>query len=237
MTSRSRTVHSPRAPTAPAGSQVQLTLQPKFQTFTPAQFSDALRAQGFMMTQATAVNHALGQPVQIQAFSKGDMIVFLASGPAPGPQSVVFQVLNTIDLTVKKDGVATNDTIQELLNGLNITPAVTARIELTCTLALAGRLPPRAGLTSCVKPGVARGVAAAFRTEALSVTSIRWGTDFPLTHNGFQIVVEPLATNASGQYFINIMLQTDDPARFAEFVGSFTEETVRKLLDAVESKV
>jgi hypothetical protein len=58
------------------GSQVQLTLQTKFQTFTADQFHRALKGKNYLLTQGHV--NMPPQQTMVQMFSKDNLNVFIS---------------------------------------------------------------------------------------------------------------------------------------------------------------
>ena len=214
------------------GSQIQLFFQVKFPTFTPDQFSQTLKAKGFNMTPAQALSPQ-GQPIQVQVFSKGNLIVFFTANPQnPTQNQIVFQALNTVSLTsAPRSGDSPIQDITDILKGLNIVEDVISLIGFNCTTRATSTIDPTKGLTSGIKPELLEKIKKALESD-VNVTSLRLGTAHPL-QKGIQLTLEPLATDPTKQFFVNVIFQTSDMKEFDGFIRRFGEDVVRTIIEAM----
>jgi hypothetical protein len=213
------------------GSQIQVVFQVNFPTFTPDQFNQVLKEKGFLLTSSQMVNPQ-GQAVQMQMFSKGNLIVFFAPVPQnPSQFQVVFQALNTVSLAVAPSGGVLIQDIRDILKGLNIVEDVISLIAFNCTTRETVKIDPAKGLTAGIKPKLLQKIAGALGTD-LNVTSLRLGTSLPLL-KGTQIILEPLISDPTKQFYINVIFQTNDMKEFDTFIKGFGEELILSITEAI----
>jgi hypothetical protein len=172
--------------------------------------------------------------VPVQTFSKGNIAIFLLpSGPSL-PPLLVFQILNTVDLNSSSSGsFAPNEIINEMLGRLNIVPNVVALITFSCvTMMITKDRTPTEVLTSNFKQENLDAISKAVNRK-LGVQTIRLGDSFPLEKRGLQILIEPLVANPNKQYYVNILLHTDDQAEYSQFISYFGEKQIEEIVAAV----
>ena len=212
------------------GSNIQVTLQTKFQTFTPDTFQRVLKEQGFSIATAQ-LSAPTGQLSQAQTFSKGDLIVLL--GPSPNPQTpppILFQILNMIDLKLTSDGTAMIDRIKEILTRLNIVPDVIASITFNCTTTVTTSQEPTKVLSSRLRPGVLKSMSKILGFPRLQLMTMRLGTEFPLEKHSLQVLLEPLVTAPKSQYYVNVIFTSDNQKDFNDFIRRFGEVVIDKIV-------
>jgi hypothetical protein len=216
------------------GTQIQLTVQVKFQTFTPDQFTKALNDKGFTVASAMAGNAQTGAAVPVQTFSKGNVVIFLLPSAPNLPPLLVFQILNTVNLNNSLSGsAAPNEIINDMLGRLNIVPDIVALIAFSCvTTVVTKTRTPIEVLTSNFKQQNLDAISKAVGRK-LGVQTIRLGDAFPIERKGLQIILEPLTANPTKQYYVNILLHTDDQVEYSEFIRDFGEKQIDAIVAAV----
>jgi len=213
------------------GSQIQLVFQVKFPTFTPDQFNQALKAKDFLLTPSQAISPQ-GQPVQVQMFSKGNLLVFFVPSPQNPPQfQIVFQALNTVSLAYAPSGGVLLQDIMDILKGLNIVEDVVSLITFNCNTRAPATIDPMKGLTTGVKPELLEKITKALGYD-LNVTSLRLGTVFPL-REGIQLTVEPLGSDPTKEFYVNVIFQTRDMKEFDKFIKKFGEDIIENIIGAM----
>ncbi|MDV3244469.1 MAG: hypothetical protein LYZ66_04750 [Nitrososphaerales archaeon] len=224
---------SPRA----VGSQINLAFQPKFPTFTPDTFKRILDEKGFTISQAQATSPQ-GQQMQVQTFSKGNLVIALVPNPVPqAPPQIAFQVLNTASLMEVSEGTPIIDTIKDILAKLNIEPDSVGSMVFNCITAVTTAVEPIKVLTLAIKSDLLSGISKALGMEPLSVGSIVLGTAFPLTGNGLEVRLEPLVNNPQKQYYVSVVLRTDDMGEFDMFIRRFEKKVVEEIIQLVGKHV
>lgn len=213
------------------GSQIQLVFLVKFPTFTPDQFNQALKAKDFLMTPSQAISPQ-GQPTQVQIFSKGNLLVFFAPNPQnPAQFQIVFQALNTVSLVYAASGGVLLQDIMDILARLNIVEDVVSLITFNCITRAPATIDPMKGLTAGVKPELLEKITKALGSN-LNVTSLRLGTVFPL-QKGIQLVLEPLGSDPTKEFFVNVLFQTSDMKEFDKFIKEFGENVINDIIEAM----
>lgn len=213
------------------GSQIQLVFQVNVPTFTPDQFNQVLKEKGFLMTPGQGINPQ-GQPMQLQIFSKGDLVIFFAPVPQnPTQFQIVFQALNTVSLMVTPSGGILIEDINDILERLNIVEDVVSLISFNCSTREKADIEPAKSLTAGIKPEVLQRITKALG-PGLNVTSLRLGTEIPLKE-GMQLILEPLATDPTRHFFVNVIYQTNDMKKFGKFVKEFGEKVIEDIVEAM----
>lgn len=176
--------------------------------------------------------------MQIQTFSKGNLIIALVPNPVPQalPQ-IAFQVLNTASLMEVSEGTPIIDTIKDILAKLNIEPDSVGSMVFSCITAVTTPVEPVRVLTLALKSDLLTGISKALGTESLSVGSIVLGTAFPLTGNGLEVRLEPLAMNPKKQYYVTVALRTGDMGEFDTFIRRFGKEVLEEIIQLVGKNV
>ncbi|MFQ5821800.1 MAG: hypothetical protein ACE5I5_17575 [Candidatus Heimdallarchaeota archaeon] len=210
------------------GSHIQLIFQTKFPTFTPDQFSKALKDKNYIMVQSQISNPQNPQapPIRVQIFSKENVNVFLVQNK----NQIVFQILNTVNLkTIYQE-------ISRILLSLNVLADIILNIGFNFTTKSPAKTEPQKNLTSLVKGSFLKGIAESVGTN-LRVFSIRLATAFPLGKEGLQVILEPLGTSPRDEYYLNIIYQTTKMDEFNVFVGNFGEDMIQEIIKEVEENV
>jgi hypothetical protein len=210
------------------GSHIQLIFQTQFPTFTPDQFSKALKDKNYIMVQSQVSNPQNPQapPILVQIFSKENVNVFLVQNL----NQIVFQILNTVSLeTIYQE-------ISRILLSLNVLDDIIRNIGFNFTTKSPAKTEPQKNLTSLVKNNFLKGIAKSLGTE-LGVFSIRLATAFPLEKEGLQVILEPLGASPKDEYYLNVIYQTTKMDDFNDFIGRFGEDMVREIIKEVEENV
>lgn len=213
------------------GSQIQLVFQVDYATFTPDQFNQTLKEKGFQITPVQAIGPQ-GQATPIQTFSKGNLIIFFVMNPLnPSQIQIVFRVLNTVSLMSGPRGGMLMQDIKDILAGFNVVEDVISLVSFNCITKAVATFDPTKGLTAGVKPALLKKTTKALGAN-LKVTSLRLGTDFPL-QTGMQLTLEPLSSDPTKQFFINVVYQTKDMKELDTFIRGFGENTIQDIVGAL----
>lgn len=87
------------------------------------------------------------------------------------------------------------------------------------------------GLTTGVKPELLEKITKALGYD-LNVTSLRLGTVFPL-REGIQLTVEPLGSDPTKEFYVNVIFQTRDMKEFDKFIKKFGEDIIENIIGAM----
>lgn len=215
------------------GSQVQLVFRTQFLTFTADQFSKALKGNGYLEMRGQIANPQGPQapPILIQSFSKGDVNVLLPPVQPPNLPIIVFQILNTVNLEPKYKEV------KKILLALNIYPEIISDASFKCTTRRKAKASPLGSLTSMVDKTYIDNISKNFNTK-LKVSSLRFVNSFPLKKGGgCQVIIEPLATNAENEYYLEISYITTKMNQFDKFIGEFGSDLTQRIIEETERNV
>lgn len=209
------------------GSQVQLTFQTKFQTFTADQFNRALKDKNYLMTQGQINTPQPPQQFIAQIFSKENLNVFIN----PTTNQIFFQILNTVNPLVLIE-----NEIKQILISLNVVQEVIFSIIFNCTTTVYTDVEPVKSLTGLLNPDLLNNISNTLNTK-LTVASIKLSTSYPLEGGeGIQLILEPLATNPKKQYFVTIVHITNDMDKFDSFIRKFGDKLVQEIIGQVIKK-
>ena len=212
------------------GTQVNLLFRARFLTFTPDQFNNAFKEQGYFMSQGQA-NPSLNpaaKPIPALIFSKGNLAVTYNQNQ----NTIIFQILNTLDL----DNLYDHD-ITPLLAKLNFVESSTSMMSLECHTQLTTTSTPMSTLTSLVNSDYINGLNKILGEEKLGVTAIRLSTKYPLLNDGMQIVLEPLGNDPERSYYLNIIYRTSEMSKFNDFVRIFGATMIEKIAKEASGNV
>lgn len=210
--------------TSAIGSQIRITYQTNFPTFTPDQISKILKEKEYTIGQSriTDIQQPNVPSITVPMFSKDNISIFI-NQPV---NQIGFIILNTINLdTVYKE-------ITTILSSLNIISEVILNISFVFITRYKVKKKPQEQMTAMLKEKFVENLSSEFE-EKFVVTSIRLSTSFP-PHEGLQIIFEPLSTSPEDHYFINISYQTIDWDAFQSFMEKFGEEMIKEFINEVE---
>jgi len=215
------------------GSQVQLVFRTQFLTFTADQFSKALKGTGYLEMRSQIANPQGTQapPILMQSFSKGDVTVFLPPVQPPNLPIIIFQILNTVNLESKYEEV------KKIRLALNIYPEIISNASFKCTTRRKAKTSPLVSLTSMVDTKYIENISKNLNTE-LKVASLRFVTSYPLKQEGgCQVIIEPLATSAENEYYLEISYITTKMNQFDEFIDEFGSDMIQRIIEETERNV
>jgi len=216
------------------GTQVQLVFRTQFLTFTAELFSKALKEKKYLEVRGQIPNPQNPQapPIPIQTFSKGNVTVFLPLTQSLSPNAIVFEILNTINLEPMY-----KEEVKSILTALNIFPDIVSDASFNCTTRTKAKTRPLDRLTSMIDQIFLERISKNF-AKKLQVCSIRLATAFPLEREGgFQVVVEPLATNPEKEYYLNIAYKTTKMNEFDKFISEFGSDMIQRIMEETTKNV
>lgn len=216
----------------PIGSQVQLVFRTQFLTFTAELFSKVLKEKEYLEVRGQVPNphNPQAPPISIQTFSKEDVTIFLPPTQPPSPIPIVFQMLNTVNVEPRYKEV------NAILLALNIFPDVVSDASFSCTTRTKAKTKPLDRLSSIIDQNFLDRIRKNVSTK-LRLASVRLVTDFPLEKEGFQVVIEPLATNPEKEYFLSISYRTTKKSEFDKFVSEFGSDMIQRIIEETEKNV
>lgn len=202
------------------GTQIELIYKTQFVTFTPDQFSKALKDKNYLEVRGT-IPSSKG-PMPIQTFSKGDFIVFLAPDEPP---PLVFRIINTLSIESKLKE------INEMLVALNIYADIVAVASFTCQTRVSVKGKPLDRLTSLVNKNFVSKICQNMGAD-MKVSSIRFNKAYPLSSNeGCGVTIEPLMTNPEKEYFVGISYLEHDMTKFNKFISEFGADMIQRMIE------
>jgi len=216
------------------GTQVQLVFRTQFLTFTAELFNKALKEKNYLEVRGQLPNPQNPQapPIPIQTFSKGNITVFLPLTQAGSPNAVVFEILNNINLEPMY-----KEEVKAILVALNIFPDIVSDATFNCTTRTKAKTKPLDRLTSMIDQTFLERLSESF-AKKLRVCSIRLATTLPLEREGgFQVVVEPLATNPEKEYYLNIAYRTTKMDEFDKFISEFGSDMIQRIMEETKKNV
>jgi len=211
------------------GSNVTLSFQSKYQTFTPAQFIKTFQELGFAQTKGSANISAnpAAPAVHTTMFSKGNLIVLFNTNE----NLIMFQIINTLDF----NGVYEEE-IQKILLNLNFNPSSVSIMGIYAVTQVHEVRPPVDTLTSLTSEKFVSGLNKINDDGRMKVTAIRLG-NVNSENETLSVSLEPLQTDPAGSYFVAISYRTKESNKFDEFVKEFGEGMVEKIIREAEENV
>ena len=201
--------------TSEIGSNVIISFQTKYPTFSYADWDKVMTELGFQRVTNTTTPKG-GQPQQI-VFTKENISV-----DVDWQNSILnFRFFNRINV------MKVHDTIQKILLSLKIDPSSINVMGLTCTTMAHDVGIPTDNLTSLISNEAKSRIAKILLSEP-TVNSIVF-MNKSAEEEDLQIRIEPLFSNPQESFYININYRTKVHEKFDNFIGTFGEDTIKEI--------
>lgn len=206
------------------GSNVNLLFKSKYMTFTPSQFNNTFKELNFLPSQGPLVQSNIpnAPPVPTTLFSKDNLVVVYN----PVEFLLIFQILNTVDF----QGIYNREIIP-ILARLNLVEDAVSTRSIECTTQIRVKKSPIDMINSLVEKKFMNEMNAIVGMNSLKATTLRIVTAFPFADEGLQILMEPLATDSTGSYYLQIVFRTQETSKFNEFVNRFGTNMLQKIAE------
>ena len=223
-----------RAPGAPAGmgvsvsgQGVQISLRAKYRTFTPDQLATVLHREGYTSTKATAntSDNPLASPVSTVMHSKGDLIILFGDDE----NMIKFHIINRRNVSDIFE-----DEIKKVLTSLNYNPPVVDTMKMSVAATVAGMGSPLKTLKSLVRTRLADHLKEMNDMDNAEATSLKI-TQYDDERTEFMTTsIEPLTSDPTGTYYVEIEYMTDDNDKFTRFVRRVGDDMIENVVRGAE---
>jgi hypothetical protein len=193
-------------------------------TFTPSQFNNTFKELNFLSSQGPLVQSNIpnAPPVPTTLFSKDSLVVVYN----PVEFLLIFQILNTVDFQS-----IYNREIIPILARLNLVEEAVSMRSIECTTQIRVKKSPIEMINSLIEKKFMSEMSSILGMSPLKATTLRIVTSFPFADEGLQILMEPLATDATGSYYLQIIFRTQETSKFDEFINRFGTPMIQKIAE------
>ena len=200
------------------GSQITISFQAKYPTFSSADFDKIMIDLGFQR------NSNQNQTGQQYFYTKNNITIEEISIN----QTVNFQFLNEINIS------ELYDKIKNILLHLKINPTTIHIMMLDCKTMVHGIDNPENTLTMLISDQAKEKIEKSLKIKPAVYSLVLVNQD--PQEEDLQIRIEPLATNPKESFYIHIKYSTKLHDKFDSFITEFNEDKIRNIINSVMHK-